>query len=127
MNIITRYLGIDYGTQRIGLALGDSESKIAIPFKTVADLNEVAAIIKDEEVDEIVVGLPLTMNSEAGHMKEAVDKFIAELIALVGLPVKEIDERLTSKAADALLGKRDKANRDAVAAMVILQTYLDKL
>jgi putative Holliday junction resolvase len=125
MQIITRYLGIDYGEKRIGLAMGDSESKIAIPFTVVANLAEVVKVIKEEEIDEIVIGLPLTMRSEAGLMKDEVDRFVGRLKAEVNLPIVEIDERLSSKSADKLLGGRDKSRRDAVAAMVILQTYLD--
>lgn len=124
---IKRYLGIDYGEKRIGLALGDSESRIAIPFEVVANLDEVIKIIKQEEIDEIVIGLPLTMKSEAGIMSGVVDKFIAELITKTKLPIIEMDERLSSISADKLLGSKDKSRRDAVAAMVILQTYLDKL
>jgi putative Holliday junction resolvase len=125
--MITRYIGLDYGEKRIGVALGDSESKIAIPFEVAANADEVVKIIKEEEIDEIVVGLPLTMKSESGTMVQAVSGFVKELIDRTSLPVIEIDERLSSQAADKLLGAKDKSRRDAVAAMVILQTYLDKL
>jgi putative Holliday junction resolvase len=125
--MITRYIGLDYGEKRIGVALGDSESKIAIPFEVAANADEVIKIIKDEEIDEIVVGLPLTMKSESGTMVQAVSGFVKELIVRTNLPVIEIDERLSSQAADKLLGAKDKSRRDAVAAMVILQTYLDKI
>lgn len=127
MSLITRYIGIDYGEKRIGLALGDSESRIAIPFDVVADISAVIKIIRDEEIDEIVVGLPLTMKSENGIMSAMVNRFIAELMAKTRLPIIEIDERLSSITADKLLGGKDKTRRDAVAAMVILQTYFDKL
>lgn len=125
--MITRYIGLDYGEKRIGVALGDSESKIAIPFDVVANVDDVVKIIQSEEIGEIVVGLPLTMKSESGAMVQTVSGFVAELIARTSLPVIEIDERLSSQAADKLLGAKDKSRRDAVAAMVILQTYLDKL
>jgi putative holliday junction resolvase len=125
--MLKRYIGLDYGEKRIGVALGDGESKIAVPFEVVDNVAAVVKIIKAEDIDEIVVGLPLTMRSESDLMVGMVDKFVKELIEKTNLPVIEIDERLSSKAADTLLGGRDKGRRDAVAAMVILQTYLDKL
>ncbi|KKR19917.1 MAG: hypothetical protein UT48_C0026G0008 [Parcubacteria group bacterium GW2011_GWE2_39_37] len=125
---IKRYLGIDYGTKRIGLALGDSEMKIAMPFMVVADVDAVIKAIEDEDIDEIVIGLPITMKNEAGAMKKDVDQFIEKLKEKTSLPIIEIDERLTSKGADALVGnKKTKAERDAIAAMIILQSYLDKI
>jgi putative Holliday junction resolvase len=126
-NIINRYLGIDYGTVRIGLALGDSETKIAMPFAVVGSIEEIIKIIEDEQIDELVVGSPLTMRNEAGNMKNEVDRFIKILESKTKLPIKIIDERLSSKGADALVGnKKTKADRDAIAAMIILQSYFDK-
>lgn len=123
-----RYLGIDYGTKRIGLALGDDLVRVASPFKVAADLAEVVGAAKDEGIDALVVGLPKTMRGQAGKMHQAVEVFIGQLAELTGLPVETVDERLSSKAGDALEGDRkDKAPRDAVAAMIILQHYLDKL
>jgi putative holliday junction resolvase len=124
---ITRFLGIDYGTKRIGLALGDSHMKIAIPFTTVSSIEEVCITAINEGVDKLVIGVPLSMSRVDGGMKEQVELFAKDLAKRSRLPVIEIDERLSSKAADALSGKRDKSSRDAVAAMVILQTYLDKM
>jgi len=122
-----RYLGIDWGEKRIGLALGDSETKLATPHKTVGDIEEVIKIIKDEKIDMVVIGKPLKM-SDVGYPMS--DKFLAFLDLLkkkLDIPVETIDERLSSKAADALPGnKKEKAGRDEVAAMLILQNYLDK-
>jgi putative Holliday junction resolvase len=122
-----RYLGIDYGTKRIGLALGDSLTKIATPFKVVATLADVVAVVKEEDVEHLVVGIPLTMRKEKGAMHDKVEEFISDLADLTGLPIEQVDERLTSKAGDALIGsKKDKAPRDAIAAMLILQSFFDK-
>lgn len=122
-----RYLGIDWGQKRIGLALGDSETKIATPYAVAGKFEEIKKIIKQEEIDEIVIGLPLKM----GGGENLPDKFTDFLNKLKGgfnIPIHEIDERLSSKAADALAGgKKTKAPRDAIAAMIILQTYLDKI
>ena len=127
IKLITRYLGIDYGTVRIGLAIGDSETKLAMPFNVVKNIDEVVTIINDEEIEEIVIGAPLTMNNELGHMKTEVDQFIKLLESKINLPIIIIDERLSSKGADALVGnKKTKADRDAIAAMIILQTFFDR-
>ena len=126
--LITRYLGIDYGTVRIGLALGDSEIKLAIPFMVVASVDEILKVIRDEEIDEIVIGAPLTLRSEEGKMSQEVDQFIKLIESKLNVPINIVDERLTSKAADVLEGgKKIKAERDAVAAMIILQSYLDRI
>jgi putative holliday junction resolvase len=123
---IKKYLGIDWGEVRIGLAIGDSENKIAIPFGVVKSIAEITTTIKQEDIDEIVVGEPLSMqNSELKNKKEFL-AFVDE-IKKINLPIRTIDERLTSKAADALSAdKKNKAPRDAVAAMLILQSFFDK-
>jgi len=132
------YLGIDWGEKRIGLALGDSEVKLATPFKVVSDINEVIQIIKKEDIDIVVIGLPLKMNGESKEVSSGFIKFVDLLKEKLSIPVKTIDERLTSKAADVLASdrkttlpslklRRTKAPQDAIAAMLILQSYLDKL
>jgi len=123
-----RYLGIDYGTKRIGLALGDNITKTATPYKVVASLADIVAVIKEDDVDHLVIGVPLTMRKEKGAMHEKVTEFVSDLSDLTGLPIELVDERLSSKAGDALVGgKKDKAPRDAIAAMIILQSHLDSL
>lgn len=132
------YLGVDWGEKRIGLALADSETKIATPFKVVGNLQEVMAEIKKEEIDVIVVGKPLPIfnfSAKGGSVSGGqfpISKQFGEFIKLlkkkINIPVEMADERLSSKAADALSGtKKTKAPRDAVAAMLILQGHLDKL
>jgi len=122
---IMQYIGIDWGTNRIGLALGDSEIKMASPYKTAASLNDVLKIIKQEKIDEIILGLPLKFDGDKIQVK--FSQFKTALEALAGLPVILVDERLTSKAADNLPGlKKEKAGRDEIAAMLILQTFFDK-
>lgn len=127
-DFMKRYLGIDYGTKRIGLALGDSLTKTATPFKVVEKLADIVLVVKEENVEHLVVGVPLTMRKEKGIMHAKVEEFISDLTDLTGLPIELIDERLSSKAGDALVGnKKDKAPRDAIAAMIILQSYFDSL
>lgn len=132
-----KYLGIDWGEKRIGLATGDSETKIASPFKVVGSLDEVRQIIKEEKVDRVIVGKPVKLSGDASKLSGEFNSFVDALKNIKSVKVELIDERLTSKAADALSGNRKtsltlpglrkvKALRDAVAAMLILQSYLDR-
>jgi putative holliday junction resolvase len=126
-NKFKKFLGIDWGEVRIGLAIGNSENRIAIPFGVVKSIAEIAATIKQEDIDEIVVGEPLSMQNSELKNKEKFLIFVDE-IKKINLPIRMIDERLTSKAADALsVDKKNKASRDAVAAMLILQSFFDKV
>lgn len=126
MNYI-KYLGIDWGEKRIGLAIGDSETRIVVPFKVVNNIDEIIKIVKKESIAVIIVGKPLKMRDNKYELHDKFLTFIKELRASMSIPIKTIDERLSSKAADALIGdKKTKAARDAVAAMLILQNYLDK-
>jgi putative Holliday junction resolvase len=120
-----KYLGIDWGEKRIGLALADEETCLALPFKTVATLNELLEVIKEEEIDEIVLGSPRKMNGDVANNPLWLS-FVEELKAKGGKPVNFLDERLSSLAADALGGeKKEVASRDEIAATIILQDYLD--
>jgi putative holliday junction resolvase len=123
------YLGVDWGEKRIGLALADSETKIATPFKTAGDVSEVLQIVESEQIDMIIIGKPSSIaNSELEITNEKYNSFINGLKSKTKIPIELVDERLTSKAADALPGdKKTKSNRDEIAAMIILQSYLDKL
>jgi methionyl aminopeptidase len=127
-NNLRRYLGVDWGSKRIGMALGDSQNRLALSAGLAQNAEEVAKTAEEEEVDIIVVGLPIKMGGN-GHVgnKEELEYFLKKLRSLVSVPLDFFDERLSSKAADALPGlKKDKAPRDAVAAMIILQSYLEK-
>ncbi len=120
-----KYLGIDWGEKRIGLATADDETCIALPFKTVSNLAEVLTAVKEEEIDIIVIGSPKKMSGEAANNPLWLS-FVSELKARSGKPVNFLDERLSSLAADALSGEdKEKAERDEIAATIILQDYLD--
>jgi putative Holliday junction resolvase len=123
------YLGVDWGEKRIGLALADGELRIATPFKTVANLKELAVVAKEEMVDILVLGKPMKMRGEEDGLNPDFLKFFDDLEGtLPDVKIELIDERLTSQEADARVGdKKIKASRDEVAAMIILQNYLDKL
>lgn len=131
--------GIDYGTKRIGLALGDDTVRIAFAAETIPgqdnprrDAAAVALWAAANEVGAFVVGLPLNMDGSVGSQAARVEKFAAALREESGKPVEFEDERLTSYAADTALRargfKRPKQSglRDAVAAQVILKAYFER-
>lgn len=127
MNEVRKYLGIDWGSRRLGLALADSETSIALPFQTAASLGEVLILIDEEEIDEVIIGRPEKMS---GNLDEPLTteylSFLEALKKSLNIPIIEFDERLSSKAADALGGsKKMRAGRDEIAAAIILQNYLD--
>lgn len=139
-NLEGRILGIDYGQARLGLALSCPNRVIAFPYKTLVvrgPLAEAAALTAKEIATlaslpaEIVIGLPLMMNGTRGSMAEEVQKFSDMLKAELSLPVTLWDERLTTTQADRSLKEanlsRKKRSRtvDGVAAVLILQSYLD--
>ena len=120
-----KYLGIDWGEKRIGLAMADEETRLALPFKTVASLADLLQVIKEEEIDEIIIGSPRKMNGDAANNPVWLN-FVEQLKEKSGKKLNFLDERLSSLAADALSGeKKDKAERDEIAATLILQDYLD--
>ncbi|MBN2884399.1 Holliday junction resolvase RuvX [Patescibacteria group bacterium] len=122
-----QYLGVDWGEKRIGLALADVETKMALPFKTVNSLKELLLVIVEENIALIVIGTPRKMAGEAANNPLYLS-FLKELKSKTEVEVVEIDERLSSKGADALIGSaKDKAGRDEIAAAIFLQTYLEKL
>lgn len=120
-------LGIDWGEARIGLAISEKGSSMAIPFDVVADINTLMKIIKSEDIDRVIIGNPIKMSGEENTTK-GFKIFLEKLKSVLNIPLEFADERLTSKGADALMGdKKTKASRDSVAAMLILQQYLDGL
>ncbi len=122
------YLGIDWGEKRIGLALADEETKLALPFTTVTSLVSVVQIVKAEQVNLVVLGKPQKMSGEQADNKIWLSFLNNLQIALPSIPIILIDERLSSLAADALPGlQKNKASRDEIAATLILQAYLDSL
>lgn len=127
-------LGIDYGTAHVGLAIGDSDTKIALPYRTLhlatnaQVVDALRAIVTSENVARIVVGMPHAMqtaNEHEGGVRTLVRLFAEELQRELGVPVAMADERLTSAGAKTLT-KDGGADEHAVAAMLILQTHLDR-
>ncbi len=121
-------LGIDWGTVRIGLSLGNAETKIASPLGVVGSLDALLDMAKSEKIDRLVVGNPLHSHGTARPENKAFTAFVEALEARSGLPLTLIDERFSSQSADKLgAGTKRDGERDAIAAMIILQTYFDNL
>ena len=131
-----RVLGLDVGDARIGLALSDPTGMLASPYGFVergpSDLADIVSVAEENEVAEIVVGLPLSMSGDSGVQAGKVRGFIRELRSRTDLPIKTVDERLSTVQAQGMLRQsgrrrrdRDRGEIDAVAAAVILQAYLD--
>lgn len=130
-------MAIDFGEKRTGLAVTDPLQMIANPLDTI-DTKSVVDYIKSycvrEEVDQIVVGLPIRMNNELSAVESSIQTFISKLKELMPkIPVIRQDERFTSSmAAQSLIDggvkknkRRDKAVLDKVSATLILQAYLE--
>ncbi|HEX32115.1 MAG TPA: Holliday junction resolvase RuvX [Candidatus Acetothermia bacterium] len=132
-----RILGIDYGTKRLGLALSDEDEILASPLPvrirtTLAeDVKFLASFVREKEIGRIVLGLPLNMDGSYGEMARAVQGFADELERGCNVPVILFDERLTTSEAERVLVQADisrkkrKNLRDGLAAVLILQGYLD--
>jgi len=132
-----RILGIDYGSKRLGVSLSDEDEILASPLpvhirtKLAEDLSFLAHLTHDQKVGRIVLGLPLNMNGSQGEMARAVQEFADELRHACKVPVILFDERLTTSEAERVLiqadisRKKRKNLRDGLAAVLILQAYLD--
>jgi putative Holliday junction resolvase len=126
------YLGIDYGEKRVGLAIGSDETKIASPFFVLENkgrdflLEEIKKICQTEGVKGVVVGVPITLPGRIGPQTEEVLRFVDFLKNNLSLPVETEDERFSSVMVDKLMAEYRAKERDAVAAMIILQSYFDR-
>ena len=132
-----RFLGIDYGTRRIGLAHGD-ELGLATPLPALTDADPakrriaLAAVMKQRRITEIVLGYPYNMDGSTGFKAKEVDAFAESLRKEFGLPVHLVDERLTSHMAEAGMTQlqlreiRAQGIIDSRAASIVLQDYLDQ-
>jgi len=147
-----RILALDYGRRKIGMAVADSEARLAQPYDTLErinrneDMRRLRALAGELGVRQILVGLPLRLDGSSGEMAEEATRFAQRVRKQVGVPVEMVDERLTSWEAERIreeeMGRRmvhqetphgskktarvsdGKYTVDAVAAMVILREYL---
>jgi putative Holliday junction resolvase len=132
-----RYLGLDVGDVRIGVALSDETATIAGGLPTLErvgpkkDLKAIARLVRDNGADEIVVGLPRKLDGEVGVQGQKVLAFMDALREAVPVPVVAWDERFTTAIAQQALIEADVRRKDRkqavdkVAAILILQNYLD--
>lgn len=132
-----RYLALDLGDRRIGVAISDQIGMLARPLEVMArtsraaDYAHIAELVQEHGIDLVVVGLPLNMDGSEGSRAAWARDYGAELAETVGVPVALWDERLSTEEAEEILraqGKRPREHQDwidAIAAAVILQSYLD--
>jgi putative Holliday junction resolvase len=145
-----RMLGLDVGERRIGVAAADSETRLALPIGVVervepaADLIAIARLVEEQKAQTLVLGLPISLDGSLGPQAQVVRAFGDQLAARLAVPVEYCDERLSTVEAQRRLappagragqkkGGRSAKDRqaargrlDALAAAIILQSYLDR-
>jgi putative holliday junction resolvase len=133
-----RYLGIDLGSKRIGLALSDETGLIATPLTTLQVRNEpqvfadIIQTVNEYDIAKIIVGLPIMLNGTEGIEANRARAFADRLKQKINIEIDLMDERLTSIEAERRMTElrikkqKRKANIDSAAAAIFLQTYLDK-
>ena len=134
-----RYLGIDFGIKRVGLAITDPEGRMAFPLMTIERttrkcfFDQLMQIIQEQNIEAIVVGLPIGLNGQETLTTRQVNNFIASLKRRTSLPIHTVNEALTSYESENLLkkqgvkGKKRKKHLDKLAAVLILETFLNSL
>ena len=134
---LPRYLGLDVGTKRIGVAVSDEVASLARPVLTLwrkkprEDVRSLARLARRHGCSGIVVGKPLHMSGEASFLAAKIQRFAEELSEFSGLSIVMWDERLTTREAHQLLYEAGKPRQehgalvDQVAAVLILQSFLD--
>ncbi len=138
-----RYLGLDVGERRIGVAVSDPDGRVAVPLKVItrsgggADFSAVAETARAEAAEALVLGLPLSMDGSVGAQARSVQTFGDSLARETGLPVDYWDERLSTVQVERRPGRsrrgerhhparyRERESLDALAASVVLQAFLD--
>lgn len=140
---MTKFLGVDYGTKRVGIAISDENGKLAFPKVIIPNnselFNKITEIIKTEQIGEIVIGESLDLSGDENKVMDSIKIFVKELLAL-GKPIHFQKEFFTSVEARGREGKEKYNARkvkkaeniktkkiDDSAAALILQRYLDKI
>lgn len=134
-----KILGLDVGEKTIGVAMSDESESMALPSVTIVrqegkkrDMAALRQLIAENDIREVVVGLPLMLDGSRGVQAEKVTEFIGALRNNVRIPIATQDERLSTAESERVLiaadRKRDERKRtiDSMAAALILQTYLDR-
>ena len=135
-----RYLGLDLGSKRIGVALSDTTMTIASIYKTIyfnnedyySTIYEIEKIVRENDVKKIILGFPKNMNNTLGERAMVTTEYQKKLEESLNIPVILFDERLTSVISNSVLidadmsRKKRKKKVDGLAAQIILQDYLNK-
>jgi putative Holliday junction resolvase len=133
------YLGIDYGTKRMGLSIGDDAIKLAVPIEAIRvstlknAAQRIGEIVDSRKIHKIIIGYPLNMDDTIGAKAKEVDHFVKLLMKYVAIPIEPLDERLTSENVGDMRRRssknrqnlRKKGTIDSAAAALILQDYFD--
>jgi len=134
-----RILALDHGTKRVGIAVSDELKMIAQPLEFIppepfADfLDRLEQLLREKEVEMILIGMPRNMNGSYGPAALKVQEFVAALKGATAVPIRTWDERLTSVQANRFLiegnvrREERKQKVDKMAAAILLQSYLDSL
>ena len=122
-------LALDHGTVRIGAAICDPTGTLCTPLPVIEppEADAVAALVREREVERVVVGLPVHLSGEEGSQAALARAFVAELGEVIDVPVDTYDERLTSRMADTSRREGAGASRDSIAAAHLLEAYLMSL
>jgi putative holliday junction resolvase len=131
-------LGLDLGEKRIGVAGCDRLGLIASGITTIhrrsfsQDMDELTQMIRDRQIDRLIVGLPYTMDGKIGFQAKRIQRLAQRISEAVNLPIEFMDERLTSHEAKELMGRHRRRSHhelgvvDRMAAALILQQWLDQ-
>lgn len=140
----SKYLGIDYGSKRVGIAVSDENKKIAFPRSYILNnsylFHNILAVIRNENISKIIIGYPLNLKSEKTTVTEQAEKFKKTLESLfkkesLDIGIIFLDERFTSSIAQRNVissitkksRRKEKGLIDSLSAQIILQDYLDKI
>jgi len=129
-----RSLGLDIGDKRIGVAVSDPLGILASPFTIInriddaVDVEAITSIVNQQQVKQIIVGLPRSMDGSIGKQAQKVETFVQKLSSHTEIPVEFRDERLSTVSAKRLMqaANTKKTRDDAIAAAIILQGYLEE-
>ena len=134
-----RILALDVGTKTIGVAVSDETETYAFPGTTIwrhegyrKDMNTIRKLVEDEQISEIVVGMPFSMSGNRGVQAQRVSEFIEALKRYASVPIHEEDERLSTFEAETMLNAANRRKDthkemiDSIAASVILRSFLDR-
>jgi putative Holliday junction resolvase len=122
-------LALDYGEKRIGLAWTDTGIGVVLPFGIIKNQEsgirneELKNLVIKEKIDQIIVGLPTSLDGKENKNTERIRKFVEEMKFEIDIPIEFFDERFSSQQADAM---GDGVSRDEKSAMVILESFLEQ-